>query len=49
MEQKNAAVDLLRKTVDSVSGKLDGTSRYERGRLIAAAHTTIVIAAFFAA
>jgi hypothetical protein len=49
VDQKDAAVDLLRKVVDSVSGKLNATSRYERGQLIAAAHTTIVVAAFFEA
>lgn len=47
LEQKNTAVDLLRKVVDSVTGKLNGTSRHERGQLIAAAHTSIVVAAFF--
>jgi hypothetical protein len=47
VEQKNTAVDLLRKVVDSVTGKLNGISRYERGQLIAAAHTSIVVAAFF--
>jgi ATPase family associated with various cellular activities (AAA) len=47
VEQKNTAVDLLRKTVDSVTGKISGLSRYERGQLIAAAHTSIVVAAFF--
>ena len=47
VEQKNVAVDLLRKVVDSVTGRLNGISRYERGQLIAAAHTSIVVAAFF--
>ena len=45
--QKNEAVRLLRQALNGVSGKLMGTSGYERYQLIAAAHTTIVIAAFF--
>jgi ATPase family associated with various cellular activities (AAA) len=49
VEQKDTAVGLLRKVVDSVTGKLSGTSRYERGQLIAAAHTTVVVAAYFEA
>ena len=40
---------LLRKALDSATGKLSGTSGYERRELIAAAHTTIVVAAFFEA
>jgi hypothetical protein len=48
-EQKNAALDLLRGAINSVSGKLAGTGWYERRQLIAAAHTTIVVAAVFEA
>jgi ATPase family associated with various cellular activities (AAA) len=48
-EQKNQAVDLLHQAVSAVSGKLVGTRGYERRQLISAAHTTIVVAAFFEA
>src|SRR6185437_9381612 len=48
-EQKDLALDLLRKAVDAVTGKLAGTRGYERRQLIAAAHTTIVVTAFFEA
>ena len=47
MEQKNEAVSLLRQALNGISGKLIGTRGYERRQLIAAAHTTIVVAAFF--
>jgi len=47
VDQKSEAVSLLGKAVGAVSGKLAGTRGYERRQLIAAAHTTIVIAAFF--
>ena len=46
-EQKNEALGLLRKAVNGVSGKMAGTHGYERRQLIAAAHTAIVVAAFF--
>jgi hypothetical protein len=46
-EQKNAALELAHSAIDSVSGKLASSSDYERRQLIAAAHTTIVVAAFF--
>jgi hypothetical protein len=46
-EQKNEAVSLLRKAISAVSGKLAGAQGYERRQLIAAAHTAIVVAAFF--
>ena len=46
LEQKNEAVKLLRKIVNSSSKKLMRTSGYERRQLVAAAHTTIVAAAF---
>lgn len=49
LEQRDEALRLLRAAVDSVSGKLVGTGTYERRQLIAAAHTTIVVAAFFEA
>ena len=38
---------LLRKALNSATGKLTETSGYERRQLVAAAHTTIVMAAFF--
>src|SRR5690348_2660751 len=46
-DQKSEAVSLLGKVIGAVSGKLAGTRGYERRQLIAAAHTTIAIAAFF--
>ena len=46
-EQKDAAMGLLRKALDSAIGKVKGTVGYERRQLIAAAHTTIVMAAVF--
>jgi hypothetical protein len=46
-EQKNEALGLLRKAINAVSGKMAGTQGYERRQLIAAAHTAIVVAAFF--
>lgn len=45
--QRDEALSLLREAVDSVSGKLAGTDAYERQQLIAAAHTAIVVAAYF--
>jgi NACHT domain len=48
-EQKNTAMELLASAVDRISGKRDITSAYERRELIAAAHTMIVVAAFFEA
>jgi hypothetical protein len=48
-EQKGTALDLLRGAINSVSGRLAGTGGYERRQLIAAAHTTIVVASFFGA
>lgn len=47
LEQKNEAIGLLRQAARNVQSKLIGVSGYERRQLIAAAHTTIVIAAFF--
>ncbi len=49
LEQKDAAVGLLRGAIAGLSGKLAGTRGRERRELIAAAHTVIVIAAFFEA
>lgn len=49
LEQKNEAVALLRQALDAVSSKLMGTAGYQRRQLIGAAHTTIVVAAFFEA
>lgn len=46
-DQKSEAVSLLGKAIGAVSRKLAGTRGYERRQLIAAAHTTIVVAAFF--
>jgi hypothetical protein len=46
-EQKDAALKLLREAVDAVSGKITGIAGYERRQLITAAHTVIVVAAFF--
>jgi hypothetical protein len=46
-EQKNQAIELLRQAISAVSGRLARTRGYERRQLIAAAHTTIVVAAFF--
>jgi NACHT domain len=48
-EQKNTAMELLTSAVDRISGKRDITSAHERRELIVAAHTTIVVAAFFEA
>src|ERR1700722_15025043 len=47
LEPKDTAIELLRQAVGKLSGKLAGTAGYERRKLIAAAHTTIVVAAFF--
>ena len=46
-EQKNEALGLVRAAINALSGKLAGTAGYERRQLIAAAHTTIVVTAFF--
>src|SRR5690349_19457736 len=46
-EQKDAALKLLREIVEAASGKMAGASGYERRQLIGAAHTAIVVAAFF--
>src|SRR5215467_11847774 len=40
-EQKDAAMELLRKALDSAIGKVQRTVGYERRQLITAAHTTI--------
>jgi hypothetical protein len=47
IEPKNEAIKLLSRAVDSVSDKLMRLGGYERYQLIAAAHTTLVVAAFF--
>lgn len=49
LEQKDAAVGLMRGAIAGPSGKLAGTRGRERRELIAAAHTVIVVAAFFEA
>ncbi|GAA3204234.1 hypothetical protein GCM10020216_003500 [Nonomuraea helvata] len=47
VDQKNEAISLLRAALDSATDRLMKTSGYERHQLICAAHTTIVMAAFF--
>ena len=47
IDQKNEALGLLEKALNTVSDKIMNTAGYERRQLIAAAHTTIVVAAFF--
>jgi hypothetical protein len=49
VEQKGVAIDLLEQVIAKVSKKAAGTRGYERRQLIASAHTTIVVAAFFEA
>ena len=47
VEQKDQALTLLHRAIDTVWRKVDRSSGYERQQLIAVAHTTIVVAAFF--
>ncbi|PRY33048.1 NACHT domain-containing protein [Pseudosporangium ferrugineum] len=47
IDQKNEATGLLRKLVVRLGGKIDGTAGLERRHLIRAAHSTIVVAAYF--
>ena len=47
VEQKGLAVDLLKNAVDAVSGKISGLGGLEKRELIAAAHSTIVVASVF--
>ena len=47
IEQKGLAVDLLKSAIDAVSGRMLGLRGYERRELIAAAHSTIVVASLF--
>lgn len=47
LEQRDEAIGLLGQAVSALSGKLAGTAGRERRELIAAAHTTIVVASFF--
>ncbi len=47
LEQKDQALGLLRKVIRRTSERVAGTKGYERRQLIGAAHTTIVVAAFF--
>ncbi|WP_157247264.1 NACHT domain-containing protein [Nonomuraea typhae] len=49
IDQKNEARSLLRAALDRVSGRLLGLEGYERHQLIVAAHTTVVVSAFFEA
>jgi hypothetical protein len=46
-EQKGLAVELLKSASDAVSGRLSGMRGLERRELIAAAHSTIVVASVF--
>lgn len=46
-EQKGVAVELLKSAVDAVSGRVSGLRGLEKRELIAAAHSTIVVAALF--
>jgi hypothetical protein len=46
-DQKSEALSLLGDAIGRLSGKLAGTQGYERFQLIGAAHTVIVLAAFF--
>lgn len=47
IDQKNEATSIARGLLDSVSNRLRGTAAYERPQLLVAAHTVIVISAFF--
>ena len=47
LEPKDQAIELLKQAVGKLSEKFPGSAGYERRQLIAAAHTTIVVAAFF--
>jgi hypothetical protein len=49
LEPKDQAIELLKQAVGKLSGRVAGTRGRERRELIAAAHTTIVVAAFFEA
>jgi hypothetical protein len=47
VDQKNEATGLLRRALDAVSGRLTRTGGLARHELVVAAHTTMVLAAFF--
>lgn len=47
VEQKGLAIDLLKSAIDGLSERLSGLRGHERRELIAAAHSTIVVSAFF--
>src|SRR5205807_200296 len=47
VEQKGLAAGLLKSAVDAVSGRVTGLRGLEKRELIAAAHSTIVVAALF--
>lgn len=47
VEQKGLAIGLLTSAVDAASGRLSGMRGLEKRELIAAAHSTIVVAAIF--
>ncbi|MCP3804004.1 hypothetical protein NLX83_32515 [Allokutzneria sp. A3M-2-11 16] len=47
VDQKNEAMSLTRRALDSVSGRVNGAAGLERHQLVIAAHTTIVMTSFF--
>jgi NACHT conflict system protein/NACHT domain-containing protein len=47
VDQKNEAIDLLRKGVARFRARRSGTNGYERQQLVAAAHTAIVVGSYF--
>jgi hypothetical protein len=47
VDQKNEATGLVRGALDAVSGRLARTGGLARHELVVAAHTTLVLAAFF--
>lgn len=47
VDQKNEATGLLRRAMDAVSGRLTRTGGLARHELVVAAHTTLVLSAFF--
>ncbi|WP_144127713.1 NACHT domain-containing protein [Catellatospora sichuanensis] len=49
VDQKNEAVKLVRAAVDAVSARFSATNGHDRVDLLAAAHTTIVVAGYFEA
>ncbi|SDM26781.1 NACHT domain-containing protein [Allokutzneria albata] len=47
VDQKNEAMTLTRRALDSVSDRVNGSHGLERHQLVVAAHTTMVMASFF--